>query len=195
MNEADHVAAHELRRRQVDRELQRHRPGSRLAAGFAQDPLAHFNNQAAFFGERNEIGGRYETAQWMLPARQRLKADDRTGGDRRTRGGLRLVVERQFAIPDRHRKILMQHPAVADLLVHLGFEQTDRTARPHLGAEQCRAGIGEQRGRIGAVLREHRDAGGDAGAHRLAVDQEFVRQRLGQLLGERLPGFRLLCRR
>jgi hypothetical protein len=56
-----------------------------------------------------------------------------------------------------------------------------------LGAEQRRAGIGEQRGRVRAVVRKYRDAGGDAGANRLAVDLEFVRQRLGELFGQRLP--------
>ena len=42
-------------------------------------------------------------------------------------------------------------------------------------------------------MREYRDAGGDAGAHRLAVDLEFLCQRLGKLRGQRLAGFRLLA--
>ena len=87
----------------------------------------------------------------------------------------------------------MQHAAVADLLVHLGRENADRAARLLLGAEQRRAGIGEQRSRIRAVMRKYRDAGGDAGAHRLAVDQEFVRQRLREFFGQRLAGLRLLA--
>jgi len=83
MDEADEVAVHELRRRQVDGDLQRRRPGGRLAAGLAQDPLAHFHDQAALFGERNEIAGRDETAHRMQPARQRLEADHLAFGDRR----------------------------------------------------------------------------------------------------------------
>ena len=43
------------------------------------------------------------------------------------------------------------------------------------------------------LMRKYRDAGGDAGAHRLAVDQEFVRQRLRELFGQRLAGLRLLA--
>ena len=74
--------------------------------------------------------------------------------------GLRLVVQRQFAVLDRDREILVQHAAVADLLVHLRLEDADRAARFRLGAEQRRAGIGEQRGRVRAVVREDRDAGG-----------------------------------
>ena len=87
----------------------------------------------------------------------------------------------------------MQHAAVADLLVHLGRENADRAARLLLGAEQRRAGIGEQRSRVRAVMRKYRDAGGDAGAHRLAVDREFVRHRLRELFGQRLAGLRLLA--
>ena len=75
MHQADHVAMHELRRRQVDRDLQRLRPGRGLAAGFAQDPFAHLDDQAAFFRQRNEIAGRHEAAHRMHPARQRLEAD------------------------------------------------------------------------------------------------------------------------
>ena len=62
-----------------------------------------------------------------------------------------------------------------------------------LGAEQRRAGIGEQRGGVGAVVRKYRDAGGDAGADRLAVDLEFVRQRSRELFGQRHAGLGLLA--
>ncbi len=87
----------------------------------------------------------------------------------------------------------MQHAAVADLLVHLGFIEVDRAARFGLGAEQRRAGIGEQRGRVRAVVRKHRDAGGDAGAQRPAVDLEFARHRFRELLAQRLAGLGLLA--
>ena len=42
-------------------------------------------------------------------------------------------------------------------------------------------------------MREYRDAGGDAGANRLSVDQELVRHRLGELLGQRHAGGGLLA--
>ena len=34
-------------------------------------------------------------------------------------------------------------------------------------------------------MRKHRDAGGDAGAHRFAVDLDLVGQRFGKLFGQR----------
>src|SRR5438046_966280 len=87
--------------------------------------LSLSNDQAALFGKRDEIAGRDEAAQRMHPARQRLEAGDLAGGNRGTGGGLRLVVQRQLAVLDRDRKILVQHAAVADLLVHLRLEHAD----------------------------------------------------------------------
>ena len=79
----------------------------------------------------------------MLPPRQRLEADDLAGGDAGSRGRLRLIMQREFAVLDRKRKVLVQHPAVADLLVHLRFIDADGAARLLLGAEQRRPGIGQ----------------------------------------------------
>jgi hypothetical protein len=193
MHQADQIAVHELRRRQVDRDLQRDRPRSGLPAGFAQDPFTHLDDQAAFFRERDEIARRNEAAHRMQPPRQGLEADDFTGGDGVARHRLRLVMQRQFAVLDRDREILVQHAAIANLLVHLGFIDADRAARFGLGAEQCRAGIGKQRCGVGTVVREYRDAGGDTGANRFAVDLELVRQRFGELFGQQHPGDGLLA--
>ena len=44
-------------------------------------------------------------------------------------------------------------------------------------------------------MREYRDAGSYPGADRLAVDQEFLRQRFGKLFGQHHTGRRVVCRR
>ena len=137
--------------------------------------------------------GRHEAAHRMQPSRQRLEADDLALGDGLARHRLRLIMQRQLAVLDREREILVQHAAIADLLVHLRLVDADRAARFRLGAEQRRAGIGEQRGGIRAVVREYRDAGGDAGANRFAVDLELAGQRLGKLLGQCHAGGGLLA--
>ena len=54
MHQAGQVAVAELHRRKVDGDLQRLRPGRRLAAGLAQDPFADRDDQAALLGERDE---------------------------------------------------------------------------------------------------------------------------------------------
>ena len=133
---------------------------SRQASRRIHSPISTIRPLSSASGMKSPGG--HEAAHRMQPARQRLEADHLALGDRRARRCLRLVVQRQFAVPDREREVLMQHAAVADLLVHLRLVDADRAARFRLRAEQRRAGIGEQRGRIRAVVREHRDAGGDS---------------------------------
>ena len=65
-----------LHRREIDGDLERLRPRRRLAAGLAQDPFADRDDEAALLGERNEVAGRDQAALRMLPAHQRLEADD-----------------------------------------------------------------------------------------------------------------------
>src|SRR3954463_7947655 len=98
MDEPDHVAVHELRRRQVDRDLKRRQPGGGLAAGLAQDPLAHLDDQAAFLRDQNEFGRRDLSARGGLPGRQHLEAYDIALGYAVTRSPLRLKGERELAI-------------------------------------------------------------------------------------------------
>ncbi len=193
MDEANHVTMHELRRRQIDRDLERLGPGCRLPAGLAQDPLAHLDDEAALLGDRDEFGGRDLATHRMLPARQCLESDDLALGDAVTRGPLRLEGERELTVLDRHREILMQHATIADLLVHLRLVEADRAARLLLGAKQRRTGIGEQRGAISAIVREDRHAGGSAGAHRPAVDLELLSDGLAELLRQRKARVRLLA--
>ena len=95
MDKAHQIAVHELRRRQIDRDLQRYRPRRSLPAGLAQDPFAHLDDQTAFFREGDKIAGRNEAAHWMQPARKRLEADDFAAGDRLARHRLRLIMQRE----------------------------------------------------------------------------------------------------
>ncbi len=124
----------------------------------------------------------------MVPPRQRLEPDDFTRGGGLARHRLRLIMQRQFAVLDREREILMQYAAIANLLIHFRVVDADGAARCRLGAEQGRAGVDQQRRGVCAVVREYRDAGGDPGAHRFAVDLELVGQRFGKLFGQRHAG-------
>ncbi len=154
------------------------RPGRRLAAGLAQDPFAHRDDQAALLGERNEGAGRDHAALRMLPAHQRLEADDLAVDAR-----LRLVMQRQFAALDRRAQLLLQRAPLAQPLVHVGFEEAERAAPLRLGAIERGVGIGDQRVGVGAVGREDRDADAEADAHRMPVDDEFFANRGEQPLG------------
>ena len=80
---------------------------------------------------------------------------------------------------------MLQQPAVAQLLVHLGLEEADPAPALALGAIERGIGIGEQRGRIHAVIRIERDADAEADMGEIIVDLEFVADRLDQALAER----------
>ena len=94
-------------------------------------------------------GGDHAEAR-MMPAHQRLEAGDLAVDMR-----LRLVVQLELVAHDGRAQILLQRALFAQLLVHRHFEEADRSARFRLGAEQCGVGIGDQRHRVGAVLRKH----------------------------------------
>ena len=92
----DQVAAAGTARRDVHR----HRAGrgcrasasARLAAGFAQHPVAERHDEAGLLGERDELGGGDEAALRMAPAHQRFHADDAPAAH----VDLRLVVQHEL---------------------------------------------------------------------------------------------------
>ena len=70
---------------------------ARLRARLAQDPLAHRHDQARVLGERDEGVGREEAALRVLPAHERLRADDRA----RREHDLGLEVEDELPVVRR----------------------------------------------------------------------------------------------
>ena len=69
-------------RRQVDRDVQIHSlflPRERLAAGFVDHPVAQRPDQPDLLGERDEIARLYEPSLTVLPANERLHADEGLG--------------------------------------------------------------------------------------------------------------------
>ena len=73
---------------------------------------------------RNEGAGEHEAVLRMLPADQRLEAEDLAGDL-----GLRLVVEQEFAVADGRAEVVLQREAFPEVPVHLGLEELD-TFRP-----------------------------------------------------------------
>ena len=100
----DHVFMHRAAASDRLTNLQRLGPGRRFATGFAQDPFAHLDDQAAFLGKRNELARRHEAAYRMVPARKRLEARDFALGGFAGRYRLRLIVQRQLVSLDRNRR-------------------------------------------------------------------------------------------
>src|SRR5262249_1250744 len=100
---------------------------------------------------------------------------------------LRLVVQDQFAALDGRAQLVLERAPLAQALVHVGGEESDRATALGLRAVERRIGIGEQRGRIGAVGRKDRDANAHAGAQRVAFDLDVVGAGRLKALGQ---GFR-----
>jgi len=196
--------------RQVDRDLQR--PVARMplpGKPRAKIPFPHLDDQTAFpFRQRNEIAGRNTKPRigWNQ-ARQRLESRRPVAGLWTVWAGLglRLVVQRQFAVPDR--------PA------------TDPDAAPRAGSRicwsisgskmpmVCRAIFGLGRGnsaapalassdaRVGPIARRRTENRNKCRwcsrlRNRLAVDDKFARQCFRRpSRPARAPAFRLVFRR
>ena len=87
-----------------------------------------------------KVPGEISAAGRMLPAHQRLEADDLAADAR-----LRLVVQGELVALDRRAQILLQRAPLAQPLVHVGFEEADRAAAVRLGAIERGVGVAEQR--------------------------------------------------
>ncbi len=70
------IGQRKLQWRDIHRDLQMRRPAGRLTAGLAQHPFAEGDDNPAFLGNRNEDIRRHHAPCRVLPAHQRLVADD-----------------------------------------------------------------------------------------------------------------------
>src|SRR5262245_36714530 len=118
----------------------------------------------------------------MLPARQRLEADDLAVDPR-----LRLVMDQQLVLLDRGAKVVQERTPLAQALVHVGLEEADRAASFGFRPVKCGIGVGEERAPVRAVDRVERDAYAQPDAQALPLDLEVVtyggKQPLGQAGG------------
>ncbi len=122
----DEFALVELTRADVDAQAEPvgpHQAGrqqrSRHAAGLAYHPVAHSDDQPAFFQHLHEVGRRAQALFWMPPAQQRLGSDDhpRSGVD------LRLQKEFEFAMRQCQAQFALQLQANAGGLLHGATEK------------------------------------------------------------------------
>ena len=105
----------------------------------------------------------------MLPARQRLEADDLA-----VDAGLRLIIDHQLALLDGGAKIVQERAALAQALIHVGLEEADRPASFGLGPVERGIGVGEERRPVHAVDRIERDPHAEPDAQAMPLDLELV---------------------
>lgn len=124
-----------------------------IARRLPQRPGAHFQDQAGFFQQRDELRRRHQAPFRALPAQQRFHADDLP----RYRVHLGLVVEHEFLVFQRQAQPVFQLQRHRGALAHfLAIEQVAL-----IGVlRQLERGFGvfQQAFRVGAVFR----VGGDA---------------------------------
>ena len=148
-------------------------PGSELAAGGADDPVADRDNQPGLLGRGNEGIGRDQTPLGMEPANERLDRDDTPGLE----VDLGLIVEAQLIPAQRQLKLLLDREEVERARVHQGVEQLRASPAPLLGGVQREVGVAQhqlrRRGRQPVA-----DADADAGG--LLEPVSFVDERRGE---------------
>src|SRR5579872_1182073 len=96
------------------------RPACRIAAGGMQHLPSNHTDQADFLGDRNELARLDDAALGMVPAQQRLAADNL--------GGIeidqRLIVHDQLAMLYRAAEIRFELAAGLDRDIHALLEAT-----------------------------------------------------------------------
>ena len=163
------------------------RPSAAQAAawrhGLLDDPLADRLDQAGLLRQRDEVERRHHAAVRVLPADQRLDADDRDALPALMQRGMRagevdhrLVVEDELVAVDR---LAQPRDLLEPLLDRLrpGGEHARRRGAGLLRLVVRGVGVLEQQVRLGGVEREDADAGAGAHEELRALDRERPRER------------------
>ena len=151
---------------------------SRQASRSTHSPIGRMRPLSSAIGMN--VAGRDHAAGRVMPAHQRLEADDLAADP-----GLRLIVEHELAVRNGRAQLLLERAPLAQALVHVGLEEADRAAPFRLGAIERGIGVADERVSVGAVGRIDRDADAHSDAQQRAVDVEIVRDRGQQPLGQR----------
>ena len=125
VDHADEIAAVELSRRKIDRNLDVLGPVHGLITCRLEDPFAEWNDQPRFLGNRNEVGWRHEPTRRMIPPQQRLKSIDLV----RLQDDEGLVIEFELLAGERLAQVHLQ------LAAHLHAAYSSRAQR----SGRCRA--------------------------------------------------------
>lgn len=117
-------------------------PDPALAAGLAKHPPAEWQDQARLHGERDELRRWNQAALRVLPAHQRLQADDpavRQAHDR-------LIVHRELLALDGTAQFSLQREARHGAGVHTRVEHGPAGLAPILGGIHRHVGLAQQLG-------------------------------------------------
>ena len=184
------VAVGHLAGREVDRDVERPLvgaqlvPAERLAAGRLLHPAADRLDQAAVLGDRDELAGVEQAALGMVPAHQRLEADDLAAAQ----GDHRLVVQLELVAVERVAQLALGLEPAHGAGPHLGVEDLAAPAPALLRPVHRRVGVADQQLGVDRLAARgpgdgDADAGGDevvGAAHRVGL-----REGAGDAVGDR----------
>ena len=141
----DEVGLVELAGRDVDRHARPRRvaerdPARDLLARLLEDPAAELDDQPGPLGERDELVGADTAALGVLPAQQRLDADDVLVGQ----PDLGLVLEVQLVVLQSAPQVALQRDLAQHPQAHRGVEDLVLVAAGLLGAMHRRVGVAQQ---------------------------------------------------
>ena len=153
----------ELARRKVDRHRDRPPPFALpdhvLRAGLPEHPAADRNDQAGFFGKRNEFARRQHRSVLMAPAQQRLDAGDRAG----VQIDLGLVMQQQLVALQRVPEVRLHREPLDRPGPGVAGEEPETVLAVALDQIHRPVGVPGQGPDVGAVGRidRHADRGRD----------------------------------
>jgi hypothetical protein len=115
-------------------------PGGSLPGGLGKRPAPDRHDQAAVLRDADEVVGDQQAARGVLPAEQRLIADDPTGGHR----DLRLVEQAQLAALERPVQRALERQTVHGVAAADLVEQLRARAAAALGPVHRGVGVLQQ---------------------------------------------------
>ena len=171
----------------VDRDAQalagddRVAPGLDGAAGFGEHPAAELDDLAGFLGRGDERARHYQAVVRVVPAHQRLDAEQFALGEVDDR----LVLEEELAALERQVDVLLEAQPLAQLLLHARLEHHEARLAGRLRVVHRDVGVAQQLLGVVARLREgDADAGRDVGVAAVELQRlvEGTRDRRGDAL-------------
>ena len=114
-------------------------PAPQLQAGGAQHPFANGYDQTRLFRQRDELERSHHASHRVVPADQRLGPHHAQAA-----AHLRLVVQHELALLQRHPQVALQRSAGGDRRLHHGVEEADAVAPGGLGGVHGQVGMLDQ---------------------------------------------------
>src|SRR6266446_6238780 len=149
-------------------------PLADLPAGLPQIPPAQLAYQTGFFSNGDKFNRSEQSASWMLPSQQSLKAGNFSGSE----GNNRLIEIAKFSPFERATQIRLQLQSSHHTGSHICVEHLIAGLAQRLGPVHCRVGISQDIFRLLVSWIAQRNSDAHRGEHLFPTQNEWRRQSL-----------------